>query len=143
MPALRSRKKLPWPAIFAVGLVCGALLYPHLTFLHDIPLCPFRALTGYSCPGCGMTRACILAVHGHWWSSLEHNPFGLPLLAGAILFGVDDLWRRFRGRSLLPPRDTPRARRLSKLGWASALAAVLLFGGARLALELGGFLTPI
>jgi hypothetical protein len=28
-------------------------------------LCPIRAVTGHRCPGCGMTRACLLLSHGH------------------------------------------------------------------------------
>ena len=140
-PLLKD-KKLPWAALFAMGLICGALLYPHLPFLHGVPLCPFRALTGYSCPGCGMTRACVLAVHGQWWASLEHNPFGLPLVAGSLLFGADALSRWLRARPLVR-RDSPRRARLVGLGWWAGLIAVVLFGAARLVLELTGFLTPI
>ena len=28
-------------------------------------LCPIRCVTGHRCPGCGMTRACLLLSHGH------------------------------------------------------------------------------
>jgi hypothetical protein len=28
-------------------------------------VCPIRAVTGRRCPGCGMTRACLLLSHGH------------------------------------------------------------------------------
>jgi len=28
------------------------------------PLCPYLIITGHPCPGCGLTRALVLAVHG-------------------------------------------------------------------------------
>lgn len=54
--------------------------------------CPFRRLTGYPCPGCGTTRAVILALKGEWLGSLRANPYGLLLLLlGALLM----LWILF------------------------------------------------
>jgi hypothetical protein len=43
------------------------------------PLCPFRALTGLTCPGCGTTRALHQLLHGHVVAAFELNP--LLLLA--------------------------------------------------------------
>jgi len=48
--------------------------------------CPFKALTGLDCPGCGITRAMILAVHGRWLDSYFMHLWGIPLL---VFF----LWR--------------------------------------------------
>lgn len=42
------------------------------TFFH-LP-CLFRTLTGYYCPGCGGTRACIAFLHGHFLRSLFYHP---------------------------------------------------------------------
>jgi hypothetical protein len=46
-----------------------------------IPLfCPFKALTGIPCPGCGMTRALISMTKGDFHAAFRHNPFSFFLL---------------------------------------------------------------
>lgn len=50
------------------------------------PLCPFRALTGFTCPGCGSTRALHQLLHGHLSAAFTLNP--LFLIALPFLFAV-------------------------------------------------------
>ena len=40
-------------------------------------LCPFKRVTGYSCPGCGLTRAFLAAAHGHFLTALQYNAMEL------------------------------------------------------------------
>src|SRR5215203_1526993 len=50
------------------------------------PTCPFRTLTGLTCPGCGTTRALHQILHGHFEAAFMLNPLlllGLPF----IIFG--------------------------------------------------------
>ena len=50
------------------------------------PACPFRTLTGLTCPGCGTTRALHQILHGHFAAAFMLNPLlllGLPF----IIFG--------------------------------------------------------
>jgi hypothetical protein len=72
--------------IGAAALVGAAALWPALP-LHPPLACPMRAITGIPCPVCGMTRACVAAVHGHLGTSLTFNPAGLlvMLIAGVAL----------------------------------------------------------
>lgn len=42
--------------------------------------CPFHALTGLHCPGCGMTRALVLVSQLELRAALQMNPFIYPLL---------------------------------------------------------------
>jgi hypothetical protein len=42
-------------------------------------LCPFRALTHYPCPGCGMTRAFCALAHGEFLRAVKFNALS-PLL---------------------------------------------------------------
>lgn len=35
--------------------------------------CPFRLLTGFPCPGCGLTRAGLLVISGHWDTAAKMN----------------------------------------------------------------------
>jgi uncharacterized protein DUF2752 len=51
------------------------------------PGCPFRALTGYTCPGCGTTRALHQLLHGNFLAAFELNALlvvVLPVLAIAL-----------------------------------------------------------
>jgi hypothetical protein len=52
------------------------------------PGCPFRFLTGFTCPGCGTTRALHQILHGHIYTAFTLNPLLLlsrPLLLIALL----------------------------------------------------------
>ena len=68
------------------------------------PSCPFRALTGFACPGCGSTRGLHCLLHGQWAAAFEFN----PLLILSLPFFLFALWRytnaAWRGRPLTWPR---------------------------------------
>jgi hypothetical protein len=52
------------------------------------PPCPFRALTGLRCPGCGTLRALHQLLHGNLLAALRLNPLmvlSLPFLAYGLL----------------------------------------------------------
>jgi hypothetical protein len=44
------------------------------------PSCPFHALTGLWCPGCGSTRALHQLLHGHLAAAFRFNPLAVSLL---------------------------------------------------------------
>ncbi len=51
------------------------------------PGCPFRALTGFTCPGCGSTRGLHCLLHGDAVAAFEFNPLlilSLPFLLYAL-----------------------------------------------------------
>jgi hypothetical protein len=78
-----------WPAAFAVG-VCAllvALYWWEPAASGKFPVCPFHALTGLHCPGCGSLRATHQLLHGELWAAFRLNPLlvlALPLLALAV-----------------------------------------------------------
>jgi len=52
------------------------------------PICLFRFLTGYQCPGCGSTRALHQILHGHLVAAFMLNPLfliALPFIFYAFL----------------------------------------------------------
>lgn len=104
--------------------------------------CPFNALTGYDCPGCGMTRASVLAVKLDVAQSVRYNPFGVVFVLGLTVLAL------FRGAELIVGRPIEvEALRLSKSVrnrlWLALLVIAMGFGVGRLALELAGILTPL
>src|ERR1044072_7063557 len=50
------------------------------------PICLFRFFTGFTCPGCGSTRAMNQILHGHFLTAFELNRLFL-LAVPFILFG--------------------------------------------------------
>lgn len=51
------------------------------------PGCPFRFLTGFTCPGCGTTRALHQILHGHFYAAFTLNPL-LLLAIPFVLFAL-------------------------------------------------------
>lgn len=76
---------LLWLTIVA-GSVCLFFLEPGKSLL--LPICPFRALTGFTCPGCGSTRGMHQLLHGNLGAAFEFNPLlllALPFLLYALM----------------------------------------------------------
>lgn len=66
--------------------------------------CPFYALTGFYCPGCGSLRALHQLLHGHYTAALDLNPLmvlSLPFLVFALISHA--LHRRGGCFSVRPP----------------------------------------
>lgn len=71
------------------------------------PTCPFLAVTGYYCPGCGSLRALHDLAHGDVAGALARNPL-LVLAAGglvvAFVLWARRLWRGLPRTWVAPPR---------------------------------------
>lgn len=67
--------------VTAVVCVCVAVLY-----VFDVP-CAIKALTGFNCPGCGMTRAVLAALRLDFAAAFAYNRmfWSLPLLYWCFL----------------------------------------------------------
>jgi hypothetical protein len=86
-------------AIFAAAAAGHALgLWDLAGMAPRLPsLCPVHLLTGWDCPGCGMTRAVLLLARGDVAASLHQHPFGAPLVAWAAAVALLPPLRPFRG----------------------------------------------
>ena len=61
-------------------------------------VCLWRATTGIPCPGCGMTRSIVAALHGSWSASLAYHRLGWVTLLYVILQMISRLaWLGFPG----------------------------------------------
>jgi len=62
------------------------------------PTCPFLAITGWYCPGCGALRAVHALAHGDLVTALARNPFAVVALGYAAIAWVLWLQRTVTGR---------------------------------------------
>ena len=109
-PMLRDRK---------FGLVLIGALGLHVGFSSmNLPSweCPFFRLTGMPCPGCGLTRACLLLLRGEVQASITFHAFApifillitmmivttlLPKAVTEPLIHKAELWERQTGLTLI------------------------------------------
>jgi hypothetical protein len=73
---------LGWGAAALVGCVALAVVEPSD---GGLVLCPFRAVTGLDCPGCGMTRAVGQLTRGRIAAAADYN-LALTLVVPALLY---------------------------------------------------------
>jgi hypothetical protein len=87
------------------------------------PTCPFLAITGWYCPGCGALRAVHALAQGDLMTALARNPFAVVALAYVVIAWV--LW--------LQRTATERPVRWLAPAWVlyGVLAAILVFGVLR------------
>jgi len=76
---------------------------------HLLPACPIRALFGIPCPGCGLTRAVILCLHGDWATSLHAHPLAPIVLVQAVVLSF--VWFIVRAE----PMHLVRLKRVAKV----------------------------
>lgn len=69
----------PTPARMALrGLTVGLTGVAALALVAaKVPLCPFALVTHHPCPGCGLTRATLAILGGHWSQGMAVQPFAL------------------------------------------------------------------
>lgn len=101
--------------------------------------CSIAALLHRPCPGCGLTRATLLMLHGHVRASLDMHPLAVPMIAcwGAIaLATLVSTWKQGS------PWQFHRTRLGRVAVLATGIAYVALFG-LWLAREHGLFGGPV
>jgi Protein of unknown function (DUF2752) len=111
--------------IALTGLAGAAVLFRFSPQEYSFyPRCPFYALTGHYCPGCGATRAIAELLHGHVAAALHFNAAVTLLLPMLLWYFGTMYWTAVRDNRVEWPQ-------VPQWSWRAALACVLLFGVAR------------
>lgn len=105
----------------ALCLAASAIILFKPGHSEFLPPCFLHAVTGFSCPGCGTTRALWYLLHGHLLLALGENALSILLLPYVLYDLGATLTRRWRTiSSQLPPWSV----------WA-VLTAIILFSVLR------------
>lgn len=84
----------------AMAAGAGVVGYFEPTTAGFFPVCPLYSLTGFACPGCGLTRGFHALFHGDVLGALDYNAM-LPFFAALIGFGfVSLVYFAARGRRI-------------------------------------------
>jgi hypothetical protein len=101
-PTERWYRRHPYVLVGTIILLLAALAYIGIVDPHEpdsiFPICPFRLLTGWNCPGCGALRMTHDLLHGDPAAAIKDN---VMLLIGAPLLAAWMLLRRRHGNSPL------------------------------------------
>jgi len=111
--------------IAAAGLAGASMLLRFSPQEYSFyPRCPFYALTGHYCPGCGATRAIAELLHGHVAAALHFNAAVTLLLPMLLWYFGTMYWTAVLDNRVEWPQ-------VPQWSWRAVLAGVLLFGVAR------------
>ncbi|HEY0010252.1 MAG TPA: DUF2752 domain-containing protein [Tepidisphaeraceae bacterium] len=112
---LLAHRRMPM-ILAAVGLLTLALGWLQIQWFP----CPLRNVLGITCPGCGLTRGCVLLLKGQWADAIHVHAFSpLFLLLIASLVAI---------AAFSPSRRRFMSRRLARVERATAALPLLLMG---------------
>lgn len=84
--------------IISAAVIVLSLLYFFVDARHSgfFPRCPFFALTGFLCPGCGSQRAVSALLHADVMQAIQYNILlvaSLPVLLYSSVVSVSNVFR--------------------------------------------------
>jgi len=120
------------PTIIAIAAVALALVFTGNW------RCPVRLATGYPCPGCGMTRATLQALSGHFREATAWHPLVWVVVPLIAAYFVVEIVCWIRTRSFGASKRIPGAR----VVFYGTLALIVVVWIARFLGALGGPCAP-
>jgi hypothetical protein len=119
--AVATRRASLSALLAAPVLAAGAIAWWDPARTGGPPLCPLRACTGVSCPGCGLTRAAGSLLRGRVHDAVTLQPL-IPLLAVEVAVA----WAYLALRPVRRVPAVPRAA-LTSLVWVNAAALLAVW----------------
>lgn len=84
------KKGLPFILGIAATVIVLTLLYLFNPVETEYaPKCVFHAVTGLSCPGCGMQRFLHAFLHGNILEAIQYNYMLIVLIPYLLFFGIE------------------------------------------------------
>ena len=116
------KRRLKKVIAISTALLLGGLVYALICGIlgFGIP-CVFYEVTGWQCPGCGVSRMCLSLLRLDFHGAFEANPVLLLLLPLLIAVAVDSIVRYVRTGSL-------RTKGWSAISVWIAVVILLVFG---------------
>ena len=86
--------------VTAIAVGSGLVAYYDPATANLFPACPLYSITGFACPGCGLTRGFHALFHGDVIGALDFNAL-IPIWAAVMVYvAVSLLLLAIRGRGL-------------------------------------------
>lgn len=82
-----AERSIAASGVAAIAAGSGAIAYFDPSVANFLPVCPLYTLTGFACPGCGLTRGFHALFHGDILTALDFNAL-IPVWV--VIFGY--LW---------------------------------------------------
>lgn len=133
--------------LFILAIVFVTLHYTGIfTISEHMPACMVHSLTGFSCPGCGCTRAVHALFSGHILESLKYHPVIVYFFSIYIPFMVSHTIAFFRNQKYIkketgdkpvPYESLPyHGMQIKFIYYLIAIILLLGFGSIRFVFEL-------
>ena len=88
-------KKIIKYSIIAILLI----IYLILSHKYNIYIpCPIHFLTGYNCPGCGLTRMLFSILKLDFYQAFRYNPFLFILLFPSLIIYINYLYSKYKNK---------------------------------------------
>ena len=136
LPADSATGTRAWLPAAPIRTACGLAVVTTYVAAVDpaqgnslVPPCPFHALTGWWCPGCGMTRATHHVLHGDIVGALRFNLL-LPFVLALIVVAWFDWYARTIGHRPVLAGRVPAWAATAGIAVAVAFAVVRNLPGA-------------
>lgn len=77
------------------------LIFQKIPIENEQSFCPVKMITGFPCPGCGITKSIIFFYEGEWLKSLSYHLFGPLLILVSLFLIFVFLFELFKGKVYL------------------------------------------
>ena len=78
-----------WKKLLVSFCVRSGIAAVYVAVLFIVGRCPVKAVFGRPCPGCGITRACLLALQGELRAAFVAHPLWWSVPAVWLLIALD------------------------------------------------------